>query len=115
MRVIVAGGRDFEDYAMLRACLEFTLEPDDEIVSGTAKGADTLGERYAKEYDVPLHKFPAEWERHGKAAGPIRNRQMAEYGDKLVAFLTENKLAGGTKDMIIEALKKGLEVHVYRY
>ena len=115
MKVIVAGGRDFEDYAMLRVCLEFTLEPDDEIVSGCAAGADTLGEQYAKEYGFSVKRFPAEWDRYGKAAGPIRNRQMAEYGDKLVAFLTENKLAGGTKDMIIEALKKGLEVHVYRY
>lgn len=114
MRVIVAGGRDFKDYAMLRACLEFTLEPDDEIVSGTAKGADTLGERYAKEYDVPLHKFPAEWDKYGRAAGPIRNKQMAVYSEKLVAFLA---LEGskGTKNMIETALRMGLEVHVYRY
>lgn len=114
MRVIVAGGRDFEDYAMLRACLEFTLEPDDEIVSGTAKGADTLGERYAKEYSVPLHKFPAEWDRYGVAAGPIRNKQMAAYSEKLVAFLSRLG-SKGTKNMIETALKMGLEVHVYRY
>lgn len=113
-KVIVAGGRDFENYEWLREVLDNHLTIGDIIISGTAKGADTLGEKYAEQRTHEIMKFPAEWEKYGKSAGPIRNRQMALVSDKLVAFLA---LSGskGTKNMIETALKKGLEVHVYRY
>lgn len=58
-----------------------------EVVSGTARGADTLGEMWADENNIPYTQFPADWNLHGKAAGPIRNAQMKEYADALIVFI----------------------------
>ena len=83
------------------------------VVHGTARGADTLGCQWASTWGLSIMPFPADWHTHGKAAGHIRNAEMADYADVLVAFWDgESK---GTKGMIDVALKKGLEVHVYRY
>ena len=81
--------------------------------TGTAKGADSLGERYAKEngYDVKL--FPPDWKKFGRKAGPLRNKQMAEYGDMLIAFWDEK--SSGTRNMIENATNLGLIVHVVNY
>lgn len=114
MKIVIAGGRDFEGYNLLREkCDEIIDSNFAEIVSGGAKGADTLGERYAKErgYDVKL--FPADWKTYGRKAGPIRNLQMAEYGDMLIAFW--DNTSSGTKNMIENAKKLGLIVHVINY
>lgn len=84
-KIIVCGGRHFEDYELLKSILDKHLEDngialtDVEIVSGHCQGADMLGERYAKENGCALKVFPAEWKNYGKAAGPIRNKQMVEY------------------------------------
>jgi hypothetical protein len=110
MRVIVAGDRTFTDYEFVRDTLDKLDLPVTEIVSGCARGVDTLGERYAEEREIPVRQFPAEWDKYGKAAGPIRNKQMAEYGDSLVAFLKPT--SKGTKNMIETAHKLGLTVHV---
>ncbi len=61
-------------------------------------GADALGERWAKENDIPVKVFPANWDKHGKAAGPIRNKQMAAYGEMLIAFWDGK--SSGTGNMI---------------
>lgn len=81
-----------------------------EVVSGCAPGADTLGEEWAKENGKSVKRFPADWKRYKNAAGPIRNKQMADYADALVAFLHPD--SRGTKDMIKQATKAGLRVHV---
>jgi hypothetical protein len=122
-KVIIAGGRDFEDRELFRIIMFDHFwrgdagcdgwEGIDEVVSGGARGADRLGEEWAAKENIPLRRFPAEWDRHGKAAGYIRNAEMAEYADKLVAFWDGE--SRGTKHMIDLALEKGLEVHVYRY
>ena len=72
MKVIVAGSRDFKDYALLKEFLDkLVIFRSDftEIVSGTASGADKLGERYAQEHNLAIKRFPADWEKYGKAAG----------------------------------------------
>ena len=84
-----------------------------EIVSGTAAGADTLGERYAQEKGYEVKKFPAQWDLYGKSAGYKRNQQMAEYADGLIAFWDGK--SKGTKHMIDIANKMGLKVRVIRY
>ena len=120
-KVIIAGGRDFDDYLSLDDFVCRCLgeipggfqDMDIQIISGGAKGADSLGERFAKDENIPLIKFPANWNKHGKAAGPIRNKQMAETGDILIAFWDGN--SRGTKNMIDLALEYGLETHIYRY
>ena len=117
MKYIVAGGRDFRDSNRLNLVLEmfvrhFRLET---IISGAAKGADSLAVKFAETFDycVALEKFPADWKMHGTNAGPIRNQQMAQAGDGLIAFWDGR--SRGTKDMIEKATRSNLEVHIYRY
>ena len=112
IKVIIAGGRDFDDYHRLcRVCDKFLKDQNNvEIVSGGCKGADLLGERYAAERNYPIKQFPADWRRYGKSAGLKRNNEMATYADALIAFWDgESK---GTKHMIELATKAGLKVKV---
>jgi hypothetical protein len=112
MRVIIAGGRDIHDYNLVLDAINECNFNIQAVVSGGAKGVDALGERYAESADVPLHIFEADWETHGRAAGPIRNRKMAENADALIA-IWDGK-SRGTKNMIETATKKGLLVFVKR-
>lgn len=115
MKVIVAGSRNFNNYSLLEKTLNSFSETHGsiEIVSGGARGADTLGERYAKEHNCPLKVFPAEWDKFGKGAGYIRNAEMAAYADALVAFWDGQ--SKGTKHMIELAQRSGLTVQVERF
>lgn len=116
-KVIIAGGRDFNNYQLLftKCCriLDNHKTTEVQIVSGTAKGADTLGERFAKETNTPLKRFPANWDLYGKSAGVIRNSDMADYADALIAFWDGK--SRGTKNMIAEARLRGLPVRVIYY
>ena len=115
IKVIIAGGRNFEDYHKLcRVCDEFLQDQNNiEIVSGAYKGADLLGERYAVERKYSIKQFPAEWRRYGKSAGLKRNTEMAAYADSLIAFWDgESK---GTKHMIELATQAGLIVKVFYF
>ena len=112
IKVIIAGGRNFDDFDKLRqVCDEFLKDQINiEIVSGAYKGADLLGERYAAERHHPIKQFPANWRRYGKSAGLKRNTEMADYADALIAFWDgESK---GTKHMIELATLAGLKVKV---
>lgn len=80
------------------------------IISGTARGADTLGEAWAKENGVPCEQYPADWKRYGRAAGLRRNESMADNAAALVALWDGS--SSGTKHMINIARKKGLLVYV---
>ena len=79
MKLIIAGDRDFTDYDYLTAKFlqVFEYVRVTEIVSGAARGADRLGEELAAEYDIPLKLFPADWDRYPRAAGLLRNEEMA--------------------------------------
>jgi hypothetical protein len=114
MKVIIAGSRDFDDYELLRKYCDFYLQnqTEIEIVSGTAKGADQLGERYAKEKGYPVKQFPADWSK-GKSAGYIRNEEMAKYGDALIAFW--NGMSKGTEHMINLAKQYNLKIRICNY
>ncbi len=115
MKVIIAGSRNFNDYSLLKNNCDILLsiaKESIEIVSGGARGADSLGERYAHENNLELKIFPADWS-IGKSAGFIRNKQMSEYGDALIAFW-DGKSAG-TKMMIDLAKKMNLKVKVILY
>lgn len=83
------------------------------IICGQARGADTLGEQYAKTHKYPVQYFPANWERYGKTAGYIRNTEMAMSADALVAFWDGK--SHGTKHMIQTAERLGLEVLIVKY
>lgn len=131
-KVIIAGGRDFKDYRRLKSYCKHVLQNQSnvEVVSGTADGADSLGEDFAIEFKLGLKSFPAHWndiegkpenqigtrrdgKKYWKVAGHVRNTQMADYADALIAFWDGKST--GTKNMIDTAKKKGLKVLVYRY
>lgn len=116
-RVIIAGGRYFSDYELLKEkCDEFLQGKIDEeivIISGHASGADSLGERYAQERGYKIETYPADWKKYGRAAGPVRNEQMANIANALIAFWDGK--SKGTKSMISLAKKKGLQVFVAQY
>jgi hypothetical protein len=114
IKVIIAGGRNFDDFNKLcQVCDEFLKDQNNiEIVSGAYKGADLLGERYAAERNYPIKQFPANWRRYGKSAGLKRNTEMAAYADALIAFWDgESK---GTKHMIQLAKCNSLNITIYQ-
>ena len=117
-RVIIAGTRSFNDYELLRASCNNLLSEKQRthtvvVISGTARGADQMGERYAKERGFQLRRFPADWEQHGKSAGHIRNAKMADNADALIAFWDGQ--SRGTKNMIDNARRKGLAIRIIQY
>lgn len=117
-KVIIAGSRGFSNYKLLKEqCNKYLHEKRRTcniiIVSGHARGADTLGERYAQDEGFALEVYPAQWKKLGKQAGYRRNEQMAEVADALIAFWDgESK---GTKHMIDIMNNKGLPTKVVNY
>jgi L-alanine-DL-glutamate epimerase-like enolase superfamily enzyme len=114
-RVIVAGSRTFDDYPLLKEVLDKELKGfgNVTIVSGTAEGADRLGEQYAFFRSLPVERYPANWTQHGRSAGMVRNTKMAEVSHVLVAFW--DGVSSGTKHMINVAKEKGLKVVVIKF
>lgn len=119
VRVIVCGGRDFQNRSLCFESLESVLSAYEslEIVSGHAKGVDTFGEEYAKEHGIKVSIFKPDWKQYGRAAGPIRNRQMLEYALETSAVIVAfwDGVSKGTKNMIEQAKKAGATVHVVNY
>ena len=114
VNVIVAGGRDFENYNLMESELDklFGDNQDITVISGKALGADTLGEQYATSKGFKIDEYPANWKKYGKRAGMVRNKQMADNANMLVAFWDGK--SKGTSNMIKEARKKKLKVKVVR-
>ncbi len=108
MKLIIAGGRNYRLTSMDIAMLD--LLKITEVVSGGATGADASGESYAGSRGYPVKRFPADWKAHGKAAGPIRNRQMAEYADGVALFPGGR----GTESMHREAKRAGIDIYDFR-
>ena len=106
-RVVVAGSRNFGDYERLSAELDKFLanKKNVVIVSGTARGADRMGEQYAAEHGYKIDQFPAEWGKYHQGAGPIRNLQMVKTADAVVAFWDNQ--SSGTRN-IIDAQDKSI-------
>lgn len=112
MRTIIAGSRSIKDIEdIMMAVFNSQIKPT-VVLSGGASGADSLGEDWALKSDIPLEIYPADWEHNGKAAGYIRNQEMAENADALIAIW--DGMSKGTKHMIDIATKKGLKVFVYQ-
>lgn len=118
MRVIVCGGRDFQDKDFCFRKLDEIISPlkNIEIVSGNAKGADAFGEEYALKKGLKLSIFKADWKKYGRAAGPIRNREMYHYAledhPMIIAFW--DGVSKGTKNMIDVAPKNGADIHIVK-
>ena len=111
MKLVVTGGRDYamseSDFETLAEVLE-TLKPE-EVCVGCARGVDDTVAWFSMSKDIPTNRFIADWESHGKAAGPIRNRYMLDYAgfDAVVLVFPGGK---GTADMEKQAIKRGLTI-----
>ena len=116
--LLIAGGRDFSNYDLLaRRCAAFIAENcgarELVVISGRASGADSLGERFAREYSLECKYYPAQWKTYGRAAGPIRNKQMAEVADGAVVFWDSH--SRGTRNMIGYLQERGVPYELVLY
>lgn len=114
-KIVIAGCRDYISYEEAKLYIDFCLsdirkENNIVIVSGCARGADAIGERYAKENGFKVEKYPADWERYGRSAGPRRNKQMAEVCDYVICFWDGK--SKGTKSMISYAKECGKPIRI---
>jgi hypothetical protein len=110
MKVIIAGGRDYDDYPTLKARMDRlnNLSPITCVICGEARGADSLGKRWAIESGREVISMPADWNKYGKSAGYRRNEEMAKIADGLVAFWDGK--SRGTSHMIDLAKKYKLKM-----
>ena len=116
MKLIIAGGRDFNNYNLLKKeilNIIKDLKGQIIIISGTAKGADSLGEIFAKEFQLKIERYPAQWCTHGRSAGFQRNKIMAKNADILIAFWDGS--SRGTANMIQIAKMQKLIIHIIKY
>lgn len=111
MKTIIAGSRTITDLRHIQDATDSCFWTITEVVSGCAPGVDTLGETYAKSVNIPIKQFPADWKTHKRAAGPIRNQQMADYSDALLA-IWDGK-SKGTADMIRRARQAKLQILIH--
>lgn len=111
MRTIIAGSRTIRNYETVERAIKLSGFEITSVLSGCANGPDTLGERWAKENDVHVEYYPANWNKDGGYAGLIRNRQMADNADAVIAVWDGKST--GTKDMIDVARRKKLSIHVH--
>ena len=119
-KVIIAGTRTFNNYELLKNKVPLFVNPllfraykPVEIVSGGAKGADTLAVEFATEFNLPFKIFPADWKKYGKLAGPIRNKQMTEYSDAAIVFWDSK--SPGSLNMIQQMRELGKPVEIVIY
>jgi len=105
-RILICGGRDFNNYELMQEVLFQHVYPGDVIIHGDARGADRLSEKVAQPY-VVFERYPAQWET-GRGAGVRRNQQMLDEGkpDLVIAFPGGK----GTLDMVTRARKAGIKV-----
>ena len=115
MKLIIAGSRGLVSTFIIDSAIELlNILPREieEVVSGRARGIDVCGEDWAEGNDIPCSLFPADWDKYGKSAGYIRNKEMAEYGDELLAIWDgESK---GTRNMIDIMKRLDKPVHIMK-
>ncbi len=112
MKVIVAGSRDITNETLLAVAVFRAGFKIDEVVCGMARGVDEMGWHYGYAMNIPVKEYPANWDKYGKRAGYVRNADMAEYADALIAIW--DGVSKGTKHMIdiMEKLNKPVYVHL---
>ncbi len=111
-RIVIGGYRNFNDYEVFKAFVNSCIGDENEItvLSGHCKGADLMAEQYAEEKGFATEIYPADWKKYGRAAGPIRNKQMVEKADIVIAFTCDR--ATGTKNLISHAQKLGKKIFI---
>jgi len=112
-RTIIAGSRDFNDIKLAYDILKDFKDQIKVVICGEAKGADMIGRQWAEENNIPIRSYPADWKKYGAAAGYVRNKQMGDTADMLIAFW--DGISPGTKHMIEYMNELGKEVHIIHY
>lgn len=112
MKTIIAGSRTIRSYSVVDTAVKLSGFRITEVVSGAARGVDILGEQWAARHGVPCRVFEADWNRWGKRAGYLRNVEMGEYAEALIAVW--DGISPGTKHMINIAYGRGLKVYIYQ-
>jgi hypothetical protein len=110
MKTIIAGSRSITNYNLVEEIIRRCPWPITKILEGGAKGVDKCAYGYAMAYEVKHEKYPANWETHGKSAGPIRNAAMAKDADALIAIWDGE--SPGTRNMIAQAISHRLKIYV---
>lgn len=118
--VLVCGGREFADYLLLVKKLDKITADLGKlvVVHGAAAGADTLADKWVQERGHTVVRFHADWEKHGKAAGPLRNQEMLDFiltAQQRFAVCCWDGESRGTKDMIRKLAGAGIETRIIRY
>lgn len=114
LKVVIAGSRDFKVWSVnLDQVVPASGFKICEVVSGNAAGGDMVGEQWAMKNGIALRRFYADWKKHGNGAGPIRNGEMADYGDALIALWDGE--SRGTAHMLSEMRRRGKPVYVHRF
>lgn len=112
MKILICGDRYWDDKVTILTKME-SLAKDTLVIHGGARGADTLADECAHELGLPVTPFPADWQRFGKKAGPLRNRQMLDQKpDLVIAFHKNLQSSKGTKDCVNEARKRSIPVKI---
>lgn len=119
MNVLVCGDRNWNNYYSIYSFMSELLKWNGlfTIISGEAKGADALAKKAADDLRILYAGFEADWDKYGKAAGPIRNKKMIDEGkpDLVVAFHSNISKSKGTRDMITKARDKGIPIIIKEY
>ena len=115
MRLLICGDRNWNNRAAIHREVLTNLDQIEVIIEGEARGADTLARLVAEELGIPVLRFPAQWEKYGRAAGPVRNKQMLDEGrpTQCFAFHTDIDNSKGTRDMVKRCRVTGVPVTVF--
>lgn len=112
MKVIIAGTRSGVPHRTLIDAIFQSGFTVTEVVSGAAQGVDTQGEEWARNNNIPVTRFPADWNGLDRKAGPLRNAQMANYAEALIAIWDGKST--GTKNMINQSKRCGLDIYIHK-
>ena len=97
MKTIIAGSRNIQNKKLIFETLDKYKDKITEVVCGESSGPDIIGKEWGLKNNIPIISYPAQWDKYGRMAGPIRNREMGDYADFLIAFWDGK--SQGTKDM----------------
>ena len=109
-KIIIAGSRHFTDYSFLVRKVEELNLNITQVLCGECYGADLLGKEWAMSKGIPVESYPADWDKYGKKAGYLRNKEMSVHGDELIAFYREG--SKGTEIMIDLMQRANKPVHI---
>lgn len=115
MRVLICGSRDWSAWRLIEYEIFCRLRPGDVVIHGACRGADYHAGAIAEAYELNVEIYPALWDLHGRAAGPIRNQQMLDEGkpDEVWAFHEDISSSKGTKDMVKRAERAGIPTLIF--